>query len=298
MEKDEKDILKKIEALGDEYQRKFLDKWKNKNLKDNYWEALKFFFYHSFMRGRKDELSIEYYCFTIKVLQERLQINEKGLDKSYEKLKKKFNHIDKAIILEFKKNKKLGKKNSIKDPNFRNEVAQNNPLIKELITPKKVNVTCEDDKEKYKDNIHLGNDEDIMMVLDVLNFISQDGRKNIYNYLKNKIKTEEGVEDTYKELTSIRAIGDKIASFIIRDISLMNESITINDLEKIFPVDTWVKTLANKFGCSDEKNEDIKKYFIEKCINNTVNPIKFAAGLWYLGFHSLDLLLKEYGLDL
>lgn len=130
-----------------------------------------------------------------------------------------------------------------------------------------------------------------MMVLDVLKFISGDDKKNIYNYLRNMI-ANSGVKSAYNKLIGMRAISDKIATFIIRDIGLMNPEIKIvdEDYKLAFPVDTWVSKIARKLGCS---SEDIKNFFIEKCNNAKICPLKFAAGLWYLGFHSLDILIEN-----
>lgn len=76
------------------------------------------------------------------------------------------------------------------------------------------------------------------MVFDVLKFISDDNKKNIYNYIKTTIQNNN-TQTIYNELISLRSVGDKIASFIIRDIGLMNPGIIGNDYEHAFPVDTW-----------------------------------------------------------
>jgi len=60
-----------------------------------------------------------------------------------------------------------------------------------------------------------------------------------------------------------------------------------------FPIDTWVYRVAKKLGCRSRHIEEIKECLIEKCIKSKVEPLKFAAGLWFLGFHSLDILLED-----
>jgi hypothetical protein len=293
MKSDDK-IMKNIEQLGERYCRECLGNLKKKDLQKNWWEALKFFFSHSFLRGRRDKLSNEYYYFTIKTLEERFQITNENLDSSYEKVKdeNQKGYFDKECILTFKRNKNLRRKNSIKHIDFQNEVAEKNPIIKLLITPKEVEV--EWGNKTYKKEIFLGNEEDVMMVLDVLRFISSDDKKNIYKYLKDTI-TSSGVEKAYNELIGIRAIADKIATFIIRDVGLINLGIVNKDYEKAFPVDTWVNKIARRIGCHNESIEGIKSYFINKCKEANINPLKFAAGLWVLGFHSLDILLEHLG---
>ncbi len=96
-------------------------------------------------------------------------------------------------------------------------------------------------------------------------------------------------------MINIRAVSDKISTFIIRDIVLMNSEIkiTYEDAKWAFPVDTWVIKIAHKLGCDSENIEKIKNHLIEKCREFGVNPLKFAAGLWFLGYHSLDILLEN-----
>lgn len=281
-------VLKNIESLGDEYYNTYLTRWKD--MDKDYWEALKFFFSHSFMRGRKDKLSNEYYSFTIQALEDYFDITKEDANNSYEKIKQQKQYFTKESILAFKRQRNIGRKNSIKYEDFKDKVAGKNPIIKYLI--KRKNVKVEWDKKTYTKEIHLGNDEDIMMVLDVLKFILSDNRKNIYNYLKNIIENI-GAKKTYDELKGLRAISDKLSSFIIRDIGLMNPGLITKDFEMAFPVDTWVKRIALKLDCDDENIKDVKNYFITKCVDNNLNPLKFAAGLWYLGFHSLDILLNN-----
>jgi len=46
-------ILRNIEKLGERYYEDLLVKrWKKEKLETDWWEGLKFFFSHSFMRGR------------------------------------------------------------------------------------------------------------------------------------------------------------------------------------------------------------------------------------------------------
>lgn len=285
-------IMRNIEQLGERYCEKYLNPWDKGRLQNNWWEALKFFLNHSFMRGRQDKLSNEYYYFTIRTLEDSFTITNGNLDSSYERLKEQTKYFDKECILKFKKDKNIGKGNSIKHQDFKKEVAGKNPIVEILITRKEVEVKW--DNKHYNKELSLNNGEDIMMVLDVLKFISSEDKKNIYKYLRNTIANSD-VESAFKELTGMRAISDKIATFIIRDIGLMNSEIKIADeyYKRAFPVDTWVIKIAYKLGCSSKDIKEIKTYFIDKCKESDIDPLKFAAGLWYLGFHSLDILVEN-----
>lgn len=283
--------IKNIERFGERYSKKYLDTWGKDKLENNWWAALDFFFSHSFMRGRRDELSNEYHQFTIAVLGDYFSISSQTLDKSFENLKDKKKFFGADIILKFKKEKDIVRGNSINHEDFEREISSRNPLIKTLLTKREVKVKWDD--TAYNKEIHLGNDQDIMMVLDVFNFIvSNKKRIHIYSHLKGKI-IESGIKAAYGELVKIYAIGDKIATFIIRDIGMMNPEIIKDDFGFAFPVDTWVFKIANKIGCKIKDIEEVKECLIRKCKKYEVDPLKFAAGLWFLGFHSLDILLED-----
>jgi len=176
-------LMKNIEQLGERYCKKHLSRWDKSQLKDNWWEALKFFFYHSFMRGRRDKLSNEYCSFATTVLQEYFSIGSEVLDESYERLEQMKGFFNKDIILNFKKRRNLGRKNSVKHLEFKKEVASKNPIISTLLTPRKIPI--EWDNNVYMKKIFLGNEEDIMMVLDVLKLVSQ-GTKKIFTTISKK----------------------------------------------------------------------------------------------------------------
>ena len=139
-------IMKNIGNLGEKYYNKYLKCWKGKILQHNWWEALKFFFSHSFMRGRRDELSNEYYSFTIKALENYLGISNTELNKVFYKLKKNKEFFNKEDILRLKRNKK----NTIRDKEFKN-LLKTNPIIKLLNTSQEVEI--EWNNKTYKKNL-------------------------------------------------------------------------------------------------------------------------------------------------
>ncbi len=233
-------VLQGIETLGDKYIEKHLSKWKNKQLHKSWWEALNFFFSHSFMRGRRDSLSVKYCEFTIETLED----------------------------FETSENLKP------------NTVLNRLENLKSLLKPPKG---------------ELKNDMDVKMVLDTLKFITSDKEKhNIYEYALQKIKNDK-TDELYNELNGIYGIGDKIATFYIRDILLLNPDIKIKreDIKYAFPIDTWVLTISGKLNINEQKVDEIKKNFIDNSTNYNLCPYKIAAGLWYLGFNSLDILLEN-----
>ena len=106
--------------------------------------------------------------------------------------------------------------------------------------------------------------------------------------------TNLGTKTCYLELIKIRAISDKIAGFIIRDLALMNPGMMGWEYEAAFPVDTWVARIAGELGCCSPNVAVVKSELINKCKDGGVDPLKFATGLWFLGFHSLDILLDMF----
>jgi hypothetical protein len=282
----EEEKIRKIESFGDLYCREHLSHWDKEALESSWWEALKFFFGHSFFRGRRDELSNEYRYFTIAILTDYFSIKDNSLEESYQILKNSCRFYGKEWILNFKQQRHLRQKNSIKHEDFGKEIADRNPLVKLLTTPKVVEVRW--DEKKYDKELLLGNDEDVMMVLDILNIISNDQKKNFYIYLRETMKNV-GIGKAYKELMEIRSVADKISSFTIRDIGLMNLGIVTKDYQMAFPIDTQVYQKAQELGCSSENFDEVKQFLVLLCKRYNIHPLKFAAGMWMWGFNNLDL---------
>ncbi len=287
----DRNFLVKIEGLGQSYYDKYLSGLSNDTLSKNWWVALKFFFSHSFMRGRRDQLSHEYYTFTIKILEEFFNLDR---NVNFKNLESKKHIFGSDIIKQFKKDEKIGHKSSLKHQGFK-DIEGKNSLIKALTTRKEIKV--EWIKTQYTKKLFLGNDIDIMMVLDTLKFITEKNeRSNLYLYVKNKLENGK-IKDVYDELIeNIYGVSDKIASFFIRDILLLNPNIKIdqNYIEYAFPIDTWVLNISAKLGIKTNSIPEIKKRFIRSATIEKLCPLKIAAGLWYLGFNCLEILMESY----
>lgn len=340
-------LLNNIIKLGDLYcdDEEFLGQWKDKDLENDWWLALKFFLNHSFMKGRRDSLSLDYYYFTCDVIEKIYGVNE-DKEAAYNKIHKDsingcFNY--KQIIENFKKEKKLDLRNNIllntKDKENNNKGKKSDSekqklkiernkefkdkfrdvtIIKELTKDRKIEDPSRIGKKYRRDGFEysLENDKDLCMILDVLEFISHRKRQYVYAYLLNLIKNDNGTENAYKEIDKLKEIGDKLASFIIRDILLLNGNLKLNNEEYVytFPIDTWVLKVAEKMDML--KSEEIQKIIYNKGIKKSLdeikssdikkiklellekskdhNPLKFAAGLWLLGTNSLELLIENY----
>lgn len=274
-------ILDKIEKFGENYCNEYLlssQYWDANKLEESWWEALKFFLRHTFVRGRSNKLSLDYYHFTICVLEKYFQLK---------KSESTFNFDQFKVMNIFYDIKKL-KGKIIEDPGFES-IKRKYILIKLLTEELNHDIEC-----KYKGR-PLKNKTDILMLLDVLSFIYDKKIKNIYYYFKNEIKNGKAKE-LYKELDKLHGIGDKLATFIIRDVILLNQNIieSYKDFpyEIAFPVDAWVKNIASILGWREKEDDDVKSWFlklIKFCGKDKIKiaPVKIAAGLWYFGFHHL-----------
>jgi len=57
------------------------------------------------MRGRRDELSNEYYCFTVETLKNYLSISENETGSSYQRLLEQKEYLESESILKFRRDK-------------------------------------------------------------------------------------------------------------------------------------------------------------------------------------------------
>jgi hypothetical protein len=285
-------LIENLETLGKRYKSEHLTIWEKSKLETNSWQALKFFFSHSFMRGRRDELSMEYYEFTIKVLLDYFKtVDIENPNTLFEELTitKNNNLFNTDSIKELKN----GKSNLIKHPDFEKRIKKKNPLINILTTKTKIEIEFPKGNS-YTKNICLQNGTDLLMVLDTLNFISISSNKtNLYKYYNDLIKQNK-IDVAYSELNKLSGIGDKISTFFLRDVAIINSyNLDENLVKYVFPVDTWVaqitSLLADKQFSAERPNE-IKKYFIENYSENNLPLI--AAGIWFLGYNSLSIAIE------
>ncbi|MEJ5339450.1 MAG: hypothetical protein ACK42C_01495 [Aquificaceae bacterium] len=118
---------------------------------------------------------------------------------------------------------------------------------------------------------------------------------NFYNYIRNLVKAGE-LEKVYKELKGIKEVGDKIASFILRDVILISQirkNIDRKEVPYIFPVDTHVrKVIKDYLALSSE--EKLFDYIEGLQKNDTLSVSRIAAGMWYSYYHSFELLLENF----
>ena len=239
---------------------------------ENWINALKFILYHLMFRGRKDKLSLKYSNFYWK---------HRGFD----------HRLTSEIVIDTKKKldsylsiiserQKDSKRVEIKAQEFAN-------YFNSKIT----------EKEEFKLNL-----KDIEMISGLLNFQIdrfKSQNDNIIDYLLTFIKQGKLI-DAYKELIGISQVGDKLASFTLRDVVLLSNGdykieLRPYDYLMLFPVDTWVKQGGNKILRNNKEVDDstllLKIELIRACEETAsiekdpLSPLKLNAGIWYHYFN-------------
>lgn len=306
MIEEQKLIMKNIENYGKKYLKHFhknsvlFSNYKcvsqlTKELNNNCWVSLEYLLHHTFMRGRKDELSEKYYKYTIRKLKEFFNINT---TQNREKLNLNYNTFIVNVnqyTIDYENIYNIKNQEEFLKYIFNND----NKLIKLLR-----NKNNEDKILKNENEHPLNNYKDIIMVLGVLYFVSniaiKEKKRNITNYFIENINDNK-IEDSYNKLKKIKFIGTKIASFYLRNLVFIYKirNISKDDLIYFLPIDTWIKKVSIKAGIikNDKINltkkniNYIRKETVKKCNQASVNPLLFNLGCWYLGSNSFDLLI-------
>ena len=99
MESDNELTLSNLEFFGTVYVREHLGRYYIDVLGTDWWSALGFYFDHSFMRGRRDELSNEYRCFATHIINRYFQFDRSDHSIGFTSLKDKRRLFDKTELL-------------------------------------------------------------------------------------------------------------------------------------------------------------------------------------------------------
>jgi hypothetical protein len=186
--------FKTIELIGKRYDERNLTEWRKKmpNLEQDWFEAMLFFFSRAFMRGRRDEVSMDFLDKAVHVLNEWRPRLLPGLDSIL---------LDRALL---------------------------GPLV------------------NGKSN-GVSNKHDRRLVCDTLKFIVEGidltpYDRNVVKYAIANIDRGKAA-DVFERLDLIHAVGDKIASFFLRDVAIMwglESHLRSVDRQYFQPLDTWV----------------------------------------------------------
>ncbi len=150
----------------------------------------------------------------------------------------------------------------------------------------------------------VNNRVDRRMVFEVLKFISNSLKNYQSNIVKYTIELIEAgrIKEVFRVLNNIYGIGDKTASFYLRDVIIvygLERKLTLEDFQHCQPIDTWIRQVTVKLGIIGESWDvsrdlyKIKSAIIKKCQMNNVSPLLFNAGAWMVGAKALELLLEK-----
>jgi len=257
----EESIMSKIADFGERFERQYLCKeyLNTKNvdidrLEENWWEALKFFLTRTFYQGRRDDVSV-------RVETKALEVLGKYFDDPLER-EKNFQFLKNASWSQLRVD------------------------LQAVIGKGKV-----------------GRRRDIDMIIDILKFISRLPDKNIARYSVEMIKNNKLEELWYglqksKSKEGIRSVGKKIASLYLRDlVTILGLEQEVSNAHQVFlqPIDTWVRQIIEKIGLEETRNEmKLRRMIVERCgrvSKSAIRAIRFNEGAWYIGSHSLEILL-------
>jgi len=147
----------------------------------------------------------------------------------------------------------------------------------------------------------VNNRYDRRMVLETINFANHDLHAWGCNVFKWAVATirEGNASEAYRALTGISAIGDKLATFYLRDVVLVEgieAQIRGADYCYFQPVDTWVEQVARSLWTLQRADLGrtliVKRKLIEACLAAGVSPLLFNVGAWMVGANAYRLLLE------
>jgi len=122
---------------------------------------------------------------------------------------------------------------------------------------------------------------------------------NVFNWAAAAIREQRAAE-AYSALDNIFAVGDKLATFYLRDVALLEgteEAIESDDYRYFQPVDTWVERVAESLGIVEKRDRHkrwtVKDKIIKACLAADVSPLFFNAGAWMVGANAYRLLVEK-----
>jgi len=121
--------------------------------------------------------------------------------------------------------------------------------------------------------------------------------RTLTSFVQHKIDVNKNIMEIFDFLKLIRGIGDKIASFYLRDLVVV-VGINVADINKreyLQPIDIWVERTVKKLaGNKNMSIRQIAKWIVINCIQNNLNPEHVNMGIW---FFCASIANSEYRLN-
>ena len=131
----------------------------------------------------------------------------------------------------------------------------------------------------------------------VLNNVTTQPNYTLTTYLIELINQNNNIQPAFNLLISIRGIGDKIASFYLRDlVDVMNINLgQIQNRNLLQPIDVWVERTIKILSNNQNMNKNqITNWIVQISNQNNVNPERINMGIW---FFCSNIVRSEYRLN-
>lgn len=138
----------------------------------------------------------------------------------------------------------------------------------------------------------------------IMEFMNKNGKRPLKEILG--IDKEDGVWDVkvaYDKIKEINGIGNKIASFYLRDLKefhiLNGKKIKIVEGDRwlLQPIDIWVRRIVKGHVEKDISNDqEIAKGIVDSSLKNELNPERVNMGMWFFGSNIIGNRYKLYTL--
>jgi thermostable 8-oxoguanine DNA glycosylase len=127
--------------------------------------------------------------------------------------------------------------------------------------------------------------------------INRDITPSFTTYLQNQINQGGNIQNAFNLLKSIRGVGDKVASFYLRDlVDVMNINLDDNQRHVLQPIDIWVKrTVSNLTANQTMNREKVAEWIVKTAIHYNINPERVNMGIW---FFCSRIVGSEYKLNM
>jgi len=101
--------------------------------------------------------------------------------------------------------------------------------------------------------------------------------ESLVTWFKNLLELDK-VRQAYDMLKTVNGIGDKIASFFLRDVAIIYNIAPKKDRALLQPVDTWIRFAVHSLSKNNRLSDNECASFI---VNNSSEPEKANPGIWY-----------------
>jgi len=131
------------------------------------------------------------------------------------------------------------------------------------------------------DNIQNINEE--KSVIEVLNLQNQS---TLSTYINNLMTQGNNIIQSFEFLKNIRGVGDKIASFYLRDLVVVLKLNlgNVQNRQLLQPIDIWVERVIKCLVVSQNMNKDeVANWIVTNSLKYDLNPEYINMGIWFYG---------------